>query len=150
MKHTLPEKIGDIIDFNKEIHLPVIQEWWHLYYGEITFPEDCVPETGAAVSYRGKLAGAAFIYLTNSSLIHIQYPVVDPGLGAGRRVNLLRTVISAAIDKCRTLLGGKGIIWACTDHSVVARIYSEHNMLCPGEADVFFMPLGGEPVKFLT
>lgn len=145
----LPEKLGEIVPYDAAVHFEFISKWWELYYGKIDMPVDCVPPTGAVAMWKGKPVAAAFIYQTNAKMAMIHLPVVDPELGAGRRVFFLRSVIDGAIEMAKAWLDGKGFIWCCTDHSVVARVYRERGMTCPGESDIFFLPVGSQSSEFL-
>lgn len=146
---TLPEKLGEIIPYNREEHYPLVSKWWAAYYAGFEFPAACLPDTGVVVTFKGKPVGAAFIYQTNAKMAMIHYPVVDPELGAGRRVFFLRSVVDGAIDAARAWLDGQGFIFCCTDHAVVARVYNERGMACSGELDLYFLPVGNHKPDML-
>lgn len=146
---TLPEKLGEIIPYNKAEHLHLIQKWWAEYYDGFSFADECLPETGVVVAYKGKPVAAAFIYQTNAKMAMIHYPVVDPSLGAGNRVFFLRTVVDGAIEAAKVWLGGEGFIFSITDHSVVGRTYQQRGMECSGEADLYFYPVGQQSAEML-
>jgi hypothetical protein len=100
--------------------------------------------------HKGQPAAAAFVYKAmGAKMAHIHWAIVDPALGAGRRVGLLSSAIEGAIDLAKEYLAGEGFIWCCTDSAVVARMYNKAGMHCAGEADVFFMPIGAQSFEFL-
>jgi hypothetical protein len=89
------------------------------------------------------------LYLTNASMVIMSFAMVDPAMGAGRRVNYLRAVVDAGLEAAREYLSHEGFVWCCTDNAVVGRIYAEAGMVCPGEADVYFYPVGNQCSEFL-
>lgn len=139
----------EIIPYHPESHLETVRGWWSGYYPGEDFPGICLPDSGCIALYHGKPAAIAFLYKCNAKMTQIQFPVVDPALGAGRRINLLKAAIAGAMEMAKEHLGGEGFIWCCTDHAVVGRIYAENKMICAGEADVYFLPLGSQPHEFL-
>lgn len=139
-----------IIEYNKEAHYEIVRQWWGLYYEGEEFPSECLPNMGAVALLKGVPAAVAFIYSSpDVKMAHIHFPMVDPELGAGRRIESLKAAISGAIEMAKKFLDGQGFIWCCTDHAVVARVYGQSGMTCAGEADVFYMPVGKQNCDFL-
>lgn len=147
------DEFGDdvaIIPYSVKDHYDLIRSWWALYYNGDALPESCLPDTGlVALRPNGKPAAVVFIYKTNSKMIHLHFAMADPEIGAGRRIKYVRAVIAGGIKKAKEFLGGQGFVWCCTDCAVIARVYQENGMSCPGEADVYYLPVGNESPEFL-
>lgn len=141
--------VCDAIPFNKEKHYDVISKWWGLYYNGDPMPKECLPDTGCVIVHKKEPVAAAFIYKTNSSIVQIHFSMVDPALGAGHRIFFLRKVVEETIAMAKEIIGEKGIIWTCTDHAVVSRVYQENGLLCVGECDTFLMPFGDLSTEFM-
>lgn len=137
------------IPYDADAHYELVREWWAHYYDGDPFPKACLPDTGSMVLHKGKPAGVAFIYQPNAKMAHIHFAMVDPSIGAGRRIKILREAVASAIEMAKEFLQGEGFIWCCTDNAVVARVYSENNMVCSGEADVFYLQVGKQNEEFL-
>ncbi len=141
-------KQPEIIPYNAADHYDLVHQWWSHYNGE-PFPVECLPDTGVIALNGTKPAAVMFMYTTNSKMVWLHFAMADPELGAGRRVDFVRAAVAAAIDMAKAHLNGQGHIWCCTDSAVVARIYAENKMECPGEADVYFLPVGKQSTEFM-
>lgn len=140
-----------VVPFDKESHLPAIAAWWETVYPGDPIPVACIPPTGAVALHRGKPGASCFIYTTNAAFAVLALAVADPTIPPSRRVDVLREAIAGAVAMARELVGPVGVVWSCTDNAVVARLYQECGLHCPGgtSADVFYLPLGGVPTGFL-
>jgi hypothetical protein len=138
-----------VVDYDPALHYGAVAAWWNHYYPGDPLPAACLPPTGAMALYKGRPAAVAFLYLTNARMAMVHLPCADPELGAGRRIACLRAAIAGAVERARAWLDGQGFVWCCTDNAVVARVYGELGMACPGEADVYFLPVGPESSEFL-
>lgn len=138
-----------VIDFDKESHYVFIKEWWCKYYYADPPPESCVPRHGVIALFKGKPVASAFLYINETKLCHLDFCMVDPNMGAGRRVFFLRHIVDAGIKKAKQILGDEAVIWSLTDHAVVGRIYQEKGFKCLGEGDCFAYTESATNVKFL-
>lgn len=139
----------EIVPYRAEQHYSEAARWWGLYYDGDPLPSNCLPPTGAVAMADGKPAAVAFLYLTNAKMAMIHLASANPDLKPLRRVPALRSAVRGAIEMARQWLNGEGFIWCCTDSAVVSRVYRELGMTCPGEADVYFLPVGRESSEFL-
>lgn len=137
------------IPYCRETHYETVRKWWAHYNNGDDFPADCLPDTGIIVLKGDNPAAVMFMYKTNSKMVWLHFAMADPDLGAGRKVDYVRDAIAATIELAKEHLNGEGHIWCCTDNAVVARIYAENNMQCPGEADVYFLPIGNLSTDFM-
>lgn len=138
-----------VVPYDASQHYALVARWWRLYYDGDPLPVECLPDTGVVAICHGKPAAAAFIYRTNAAMAMVHLPIADPSLGSGRRIKALRAAIAGAVEDAKAWLNGHGFVWCCTDHAVVARVYGELGLHCPGEADVYFLPVGQESAEFL-
>jgi hypothetical protein len=139
----------DVIDFDRDLHYPIINSWWGIYY-QGPVPLEFVPKYGAAIAYRGKLAATCFLYINDTKLCHLDICMVDPSIGAGRRIYVLRALVDAGIAKAKEIVGEDCTIWSVTDHSVVGRVYQEKGLKCLGEADVYALSTNKNNIEFLS
>lgn len=131
----------DIVPFDKERHLPVIETWWRSYFPNERLPLACIPPTGVVAMHRSRPGASCFVYTTNAAFAVLALAVADPGVPPSRRIEVLRTAIAGAIALARELVGDDGVVWSCTDNAIVARLYRDLGMHCPGgtSADVFYL-----------
>ena len=139
----------EAVDFDKTKHYSVIKEWWSRYGKSGEIPEACVPKHGVMILSSGKPMASCFLYINDTKLCHLDFCIVNPDLGAGKRVEFLRIIIAEGIYKAKAILGDDAMIWSLTDHSVVARIYNEIGFRCLGEGDCFVFAADNSNIKFL-
>lgn len=138
----------EVGNLDKEKHFENLNKWWNLYYnGEI--PESFVPKHGSVIYFRGKLVASCFLYINDTKLCHLDFCMVDPEMGAGRRVFFLRHVIEAGIKKAKEIVGDDVTIWSLTDHAVVGRVYQEKGFHLLGEGDCFAYTSNEKNKQFL-
>lgn len=138
----------EVGDLDKEKHYETLTKWWDIYYnGEI--PENFVPKHGSVIYFRGKLVAACFLYINDTKLCHLDFCMVDPEMGAGRRVFLLREIVKAGVEKAKKLVGDDVTIWSLTDHAVVGRVYQEKGFHLLGEGDCFAYSENKKSIEFL-
>jgi hypothetical protein len=138
-----------VIPYSVDEHYETVSQWWATYHDGEGFPKDCLPDSGAIVLRGDKPVAVTFFYKTNSKMVWLHFAMADPSLGAGRRVDFVRMAIAGAIEMAKDHLQGEGHIWCCTDNAVVARLYAENGMTCPGEADIYFLPVGNQSQDFM-
>ena len=139
----------DVIDFVKEDHLEIMNGWWGGYYFEEAIPEQYIPKHGCVILYKGKPVASCFLFINDTKLCHMDFCIVDPDLGAGRRVFFLQHVIDAGIAKAKKILGEDVVIWSLTDHAVVGRSYTKKGFECLGEGDCFAYTENKDNIEFL-
>ena len=138
--------LGDLIP---DEHHETLCKWWDIYYnGKI--PRDFVPKHGSVAYFKGKLAAACFLFINDTKLCHLDFCMVDPEIGAGRRVYLLRKVVEAGLAKAREIVGEDVTVWSLTDHAVVGRVYQEQGFELLGEGDCYAYTKDEKKREFLT
>lgn len=138
-----------VIDFDKEIHYPIVKEWWNTYYYSDAPPENCIPKYGVVAVFKGEPVATCFLYINDTKLCHMDFCMVNPAMGSGRRVFFLRHIVEAGIKKAKEILGDDAIIWSLTDHAVVGRVYQEKGFECLGEGDCFAYTERKKDIEFL-
>ncbi len=146
--HGVPEQIEAVV-FDKAKHLPIIKGWWDLYEKSGQLPETCVPKNGVVILRNERPVASCFLYINDSRMCHMDFCIVDPDIGAGKRVAFLRTVIEEGIKRAKFLIGDDVVIWSLTDHAVVARVYQEKGFKSLGEGDCFAYASDETDIKFL-
>lgn len=131
----------EVVPFDKERHLSSIEAWWRTYYPNEALPIACIPPTGAVALHRGRPGASCFVYATNAAFAVLALAVADAEIPPFRRIEVLRAAISGAIAMAKEIVGADGVVWSCTDNAIVARLYRELGMHCPGgtSADVFYL-----------
>ena len=67
----------DIVPWDVDKYQQKVLEWWDSRQG-VDFPVHFLPDTGRVAVLAGRPIAACFIYLTNSRVAHISWPITDP------------------------------------------------------------------------
>lgn len=135
--------------YDKEELYPFLSQWWSLYYNNDVLPKDCVPKHGAVILSKDKPVALCLLYVSDTKICNLNFCMVDPSVGAGRKVFFLRHVVDAGIKEAQRIVGDDVIIWSLTDHAVVGRVYQEKGFECLGEGDCFSYSAKSKDIEFL-
>lgn len=108
--------------YRREEHYRLLQEWWRAR-GDECLPADVLPETGSvAVSSRGPIAICS-IWLTNSRMAHLAFPIAAPDIPLLEAYRAVEMVIQGSVEIARE--AGYRAIWATAENRGVDRILTK-------------------------
>ena len=95
-------------------------------------PADSLPSTGAVCEHDGRTLAMAWLYLSNSKLAYVAWPVTLPGLSPRLAKEALTLVLTQLIGMAKSL--GFTFIITTAESKGLIRLFKQLGMLETGQA----------------
>ena len=135
--------------FDREAHLEYIVKWWEFYYEGEVFPEYCIPKHGVCVLHEGRPVGTIFLYVNDSKLAHLAFPVIDPEVQVREKREILDELVQKGKEYAVELLGQPAVIFGITHNKSVGNSMKKVGFVDNGPMKTFACSVGGGYVEFL-
>lgn len=125
--------------YSEEKHGQMLQQWWHSKHA-LDFNLDLLSETGVLAYVEDVAIAAAFLYLTNSKVAWIGWPVSDPESSKELRDVALNEIFENLHQTARDY--DYTLIWTVSGIPALQKRYEELGYLLGDEnVNQYFKPL---------
>lgn len=138
-----------ILPFDKEAHLPLVIKWWEWYYEGDQFPDYCIPGNGVLALYDGQPVGVIFLYINDSKMAHLAFPIINPDVSVRQKLEILSELVEGGIKFGKQKLGEKAVIFAITHNNSVGSALKKSGFVDNGTMKTFALSIGDADIEFL-
>jgi len=135
--------------FRREKHLSLVEKWWALYYDGDVFPDYCVPENGVVAVNEGRVIGSIFLYINDSDLAHMAFPIIDPDVSIREKIEVMSCLVEGGTEEAKKKLGEKAVIFAITHNRSVGSALKKSGFEDNDTMKTFAYAVGDADIEFL-